>query len=302
MLLPSIFNEITTSVWMFSEQAAKGQMLLFASILNGKHEETNIDYSEERKKSGIRYISFSNTGIYQISDYGQASSPEDAPEGSISLIEINGAITKHDQYCGPSGMVTKANLLKRAENNKNIKAHILYLESGGGSGNASLEFSRVISEEIKKPVFAFIDDIGASACYWIASACDYIYAKNKFTQVGSIGTYISIADLRNYWALQGVEWIDVYAKQSTDKNRPYKEALEGKTDLLEKDATDFNAHFIKSIKSFRKGKLSFKPSSEEDPFTGKLFNADFAEKIGLIDEISTFSKMVQDINNHIKSI
>jgi ClpP class serine protease len=301
MILPAIFNEITTSVWMFSEQSAKGQMLLLASLLNGKLDENKIDYSEERKKSALRLVTFDAAGIHHVSEYGEYSSPENAPENSISLIEINGAITKNDQYCGPSGTKTKANLLMRADQTDNIQAHILYIDSGGGSGNAALEFSRMIRDDIQKPVFAFIDDLGASAAYWIAASCDYVYANSTFAQAGSIGTYISIADLEEYWKNEGIKWIDIYAKQSKDKNKPYLDALNGDTKLLEEDATKFNANFIGSIKKLRKGKLNFEAGSDEDPFTGKLFNADIAESIGLVDEIATFNKMVQDINNYIKS-
>jgi len=293
-MLPRIFNEITTSTWLMSPEFTQAQMLFVASLING-NQKNETDYSAERLRSQPRYINFSSEAIYQISEYGEAAPPEDAPQNSITILEIAGAITKNDQFCGPSGCKTKADLLLRADANPNVKAHILYIESGGGSGEAALEFSRIIKNEIKKPVFAFVEDLAASAAYWIAASCDYIYASNKFAQIGSIGTYISVADLTEYWAQQGIKWIDVYAKQSVDKNQDYIQAIEGNTALLEAKATEFNAAFISSVKSLRKGKIN----KTENPFTGKIYNADVAAEIGLIDEITTFNRAIRDIITHI---
>jgi ClpP class serine protease len=45
----------------------------------------------------------------------------------------------------------------------------------------------------KKPVTAYIEDLGASAAYWVASQAGKIYS-NEPGFVGSIGTYLVVED------------------------------------------------------------------------------------------------------------
>lgn len=203
----------------------------------------------------------------------------------IAVIPISGAITKHDQFCGPDGMVTIGNAIRSHFAADEAKGIILKIDSGGGEGMAMRHLAEVISER-NKPVIAFIDDFACSAAYGIASACDYIVANSAFAEVGSIGTYMTVADYSKYWENEGIKLIDVYASASTDKNQEYLQAIKGNTDPLKKLADHFNEGFLSMIEKNRSGKLTAKRDTWG---TGKVFFADEAIKLGLIDEINTFS-------------
>lgn len=119
---------------------------------------------EPTEDNALLFASLKN-GAYQISEYGGWSPPEDAPKNSVAIMNINGAITKYDQECGPSGMLTKANLLNRCYNENNIKAIVLNIDSGGGEGMGC----RIMQEAINsrnKPVVAFCNDFVASRRLW----------------------------------------------------------------------------------------------------------------------------------------
>lgn len=277
IFLHGIFNQ----VWMMDAAYAANYLPLVVSYIKGN----NAEVKQERTFSDSFRIAVASNQGYELSDYGSISSPEDAPAGSIAVINITGAITKHDQECGPAGMQTKSNLLRRCYANQNIKGILLNIDSGGGSGDAMRLMAETISER-NKPVIAFIDDNACSAAYGIASACDYVVANNTLAYVGSIGTYLSIVDYTEYFKKEGINLIEVYASASKDKNAEVREAIKGNTEPLRKLADRFNEAFIQSIEKNRSGKLT---AGREAWGTGKLLHAEDALKLGLIDEINTFS-------------
>jgi len=286
-MISGLISEIIDGVWMMNLKTASGYIQLVESILKGEFK-TGEDFSEERKKSQPRYATFKN-GVYQVSDYGLSKKPEDAPENSIMVMNINGPITKYDQFCGPSGMLTKSELLKRADNTKNITGILLVIESGGGNGYASRLMNETING-LSKPVVAFNDDLAASAAYQISSATDLIISNSNIAEVGSIGTFITIVDFEEHWKQQGIKILEIYAKASKDKNKEYYDALKGNTEGIRAFADRFNEEFLKSVENNRKNNLK---SGRDVWGTGKLFFAEKAIEIGLIDEIGSFEYAVQ---------
>ncbi len=210
---------------------------------------------------------------------------QDAPEGSVAIINIAGAITKYDQACGPDGMLSKSKILEACYHNKNIKGIIIKIDSGGGEGSGMRAFCEALSQK-NKPVVAFVDDMACSAAYGIASGCDYIVAGSSLTQIGSIGTYLTIADYEKYYENQGIKLIEIYATLSKDKNKPYYEAFKGNLEPLRAVCDKFNEDFLSTIEKNREGKLK---SDRKTWGTGKVWFAEDALKIGLIDEINTFT-------------
>ena len=79
--------------------------------------------------------------------------------------------------------------IKKAKNNKNVKAIVLRVNSPGGSALASEVIWRELEEARKeKPVIASMGEIAASGGYYIAAASDSIVAQPN-TITGSIGVF-----------------------------------------------------------------------------------------------------------------
>lgn len=216
------------------------------------------------------------------------NSIREAPEGSIAVIDIAGAITKHDQECGPDGMLSKSEVLRSTFSTPNISGVILRIDSGGGEGMAMRGFVEAMHER-NKPVVAFIDDMACSAAYGIASAADHVVANSELATVGSIGTYLTIADYTKYYENQGIKLTDVYAEASTDKNKPYLEALKGNFKPVQELANSFNDYFLDLIQTNRGDKLS---ADRKKWGTGRTWQASEALDLGLVDEINTFSNVL----------
>lgn len=219
------------------------------------------------------------------------SSLDSTNEKSIAIINIKGAIVKYDVECGETGTETYANMIENALQNESIAGIILDIDSGGGSGDAVNRITDVI-KSAKKPIIAYVGNgMAASAAYWIASACKEIYATYKTDEIGSIGTYVTLADFKAFYASKGLPIIEVYATDSTEKNKPFREALAGNVDYLRENYIDpFNKEFQNTVKTNRKGKLNL--ADYPDVMKGKLFTADVAVKAGLIDGLKSFKEVI----------
>lgn len=104
----------------------------------------------------------------------------------IAIIEVVGEITEDEE--GGSNPETIRKLLTRAEEEGEIKAVVLRINSGGGTAGASWDIYRAV-KRVEKPVVASIGDNGASGAYLVAVAADEIVA-TPMSMVGSIGASV----------------------------------------------------------------------------------------------------------------
>ena len=289
-------HNILGGVWFVEETFAANYLPLVTSYLTTPialtgHPRNALQEEERTGDNSVQFAAVKN-GAYQISDYGGWSAPEDAPKNSIAIISINGAITKYDQDCGPSGMLTKANLLARCYAEDNIKAIVLNIDSGGGEGMGCRILQEAISQR-NKPVVAFCNDFVASAAYGIAASCDRVVANSTVCRIGSVGTYMTIVDASKRLENMGVKLVEVYATKSTDKNQEFYKAIQGDTAPLKKVCDTYNENFISSIANARAGVIDEDQSTWA---TGKMFFAPEAISLGMIDEIDTFENVLKYLN------
>lgn len=171
-------------------------------------------------------------------------------EQLVLIIPMHGCLTKYDNCLGVSTMEV-VDILEEYRSREDISGFILDIDSPGGSVNAVMP----LIDEIRniradgKPIVAHVDQC-CSAAYWIASQTDAIFADNLLSEVGSIGVYCELFDERENKAT-GARYIDVYAPQSKDKNLSYREALDGNTELLQKELGEIAAQFIADVRAGR---------------------------------------------------
>ena len=289
-------HNILSSVWLIDQAYAANYLPLVAHYLRSPQSDfgrpRNALTEHELTADNALLFAVKQADAYQISEYGEYRAPEDAPEQSVAILSIEGAISKYDQGCGPAGMLTKSDLLHRCYANDNIIGIVLHIDSGGGEGMACRLMQQAIGVR-NKPVVAFCDDFAASAAYGIAAACDTVVANSDLCRVGSVGTYVTLVDYADYYAKMGIKLIDVYASRSTDKNQDYLKALQGDTAPMRVVCDRFNEAFIASIATARDGKIE---QDQQKWATGKLFFADEALKLGLIDQIDTIENVINYFN------
>ncbi len=265
----SLIKSILTEPWAISELSIEMFAPLVAGLFN-----KNIEFTKEDPLLPETKSAHIGSGV--------SSSQEVI---NINVLRVSGALTKNDQFCGPTGMQTMQKWLANADKNPEIGAHIIVFDTPGGTVAGTNEFANVI-KDTKKPIIAFVEDMACSAGYWLASQCNLIIANNNHAQIGSIGVMMSFADAQPYYESLGVKFHTINAPQSSEKNKIYDDLRAGKYDQYKNDVLKPLADtFINTIKEAR-------PSVEDSQLTGAVY---FAHNVvgTLVDEIGNFDYAVQ---------
>jgi protease IV len=289
--LNPLLARLIFSVWAIEKHHADSQLPLLLNAFKGIAPAGDLIFAREQSLK----IGFATRADYTITT-NWGLNLKDVPKNTVAIIPINDTIYKYDMECGPAGMKTKSNILQQVDNNPNIIGSVVIIDSPGGEGSAARLMNDAI-KSAKKPVVSFIDDLAASAGYYIASAADHVYANNNQALVGSIGTYITIVDYAGYYEQMGLKIKEVYADQSKDKNQDYWQAVEymqsdgkkGSMEGIKNLVNTFNDQFLSDVKENRGHALKGK---ETEWNTGKLMFASEAEKIGLIDGVDSLDNII----------
>jgi len=223
----------------------------------------------------------------------------------IAIIEIEGAMLAKGSFWF-YGMDEIASFINQSVFNENIIGTVLKFNTGGGTTDAVVPLMNAIENHQKsgKPIVAFVNK-ALSAGTWTATKCDKVILSNSLASMGSIGTFAKLINIDKYYKEKvGLEITEVYAPQSTEKNKPLNNALNGNTTLLKDELLKpVAAEFISVVKKNRKGKIN---NSVDGLFNGKVFNAKDSIKAGLADEIGTMSDAInyitQNSDNNISTI
>jgi protease-4 len=162
-----------------------------------------VNYAVSRDQVRDRLIKFVGEdkythSYYQIGyrDYLEALDRDDERWGdnvhksAVGIIVANGNILNGQQAPGSIGGDSTAALIRKARQDKNIKAILLRVDSGGGSSFASEVIRRELELTRKegKPVVVSMSSLAASGGYWISIASDEVWAYPA-TLTGSIGIF-----------------------------------------------------------------------------------------------------------------
>lgn len=281
-----LLRAILSSPWAMEPSEAEKYLPLVARLLSGDTQFTNHNDPE---------ISIQANGAVMASNAQDISQSDTS--GFTAIIPITGPILKYSAMCGPRGIDYYSRLLEEAASNPNINSILLVIDSGGGQTSGIQSFTAQLAS-IQKPSLALIHDgVGASAAYWIASAANRgIWASTKSSIIGSIGTMITIADMREKLEKDGIKLHEIYATASVNKNKDVKDALKGNYKSIKSDLLDpINETFISSIRNSRAEKIT-----DEEVFTGKIYMADKAMEIGLIDRIGSVQEAVDFLQQEVR--
>ena len=213
--------------------------------------------------------------------------------GNIGILNIRGPIVRYGGMMELSANVrsleTYAKEFKVLEEDPSVEVIVLNIDSPGGEAAGISQFATYIRNSPKK-VVAYIDDLGASAAYWIASAAKEIYASTT-AFVGSIGVVFTIIDDSEKQKKEGIEKIEIVSVQSP-KKRPDVKSEEGRKQI-EVWANDLADKFIKAVARYR-------GVSEEYVLNnfgqGDLLIAEKAKDVKMIDGIMTFEKLIKTLS------
>ncbi|QOI97781.1 MAG: signal peptide peptidase SppA [Flammeovirgaceae bacterium] len=160
-------------------------LLYYDEVLNDLRKRLNLNETEKINTIGYKRYSKSYTAT--------GSSPNE-----IAVIVADGAILPGKADEGVIGSETFAETIRKARENKRVKAIVLRINSPGGSFQASDVMWREVTLAAKqKPVIASMSDYAASGGYYLAMGCDTIVAQ-PHTITGSIGVFSVLFDASGF--------------------------------------------------------------------------------------------------------
>jgi protease-4 len=143
---------------------------------------------------------------------------QDEEDQIIPRTSLKGVVTKEGGLCS-IGTRQLGQMMQLNDRKKNVSAHLIEIDSPGGAVDGTPELCNIIAG-LDKPVIAYVDNMAASAAYWIASQADHIITNSQnYTEVGSIGTLAVLANEKEYLKKQGMKVEIIRATKSVDKAR-----------------------------------------------------------------------------------
>lgn len=213
----------------------------------------------------------------------------------IAIFSITGMMMKYAHFNFSTedlewivpGIDDIALLLEYVMQSEDIDGAILVFNTPGGTTQSLIRLEEVLKNRTK-PVVAVVDGMCSSAGMYAASLCDRIIALNKMCNVGSIGVMVRLVDYSASYKKEGIKIIEIYPPESADKNKPYRDAIDGKTQtMIDEVLTPLAVNFQDIVRTHRPVDESI-----EGVLSGKMFYAEDAIKAGLVDEIGNFESAV----------
>ena len=208
----------------------------------------------------------------------------------VAIVPIDGAMSRNGELCSYGNEVIMGwlDILSR---DPQTRAIVLKVNSPGGT----VDSTRAFADQVRairniKPVVGWTP-FAASAAYYVLSQCTEIMVEDQLVGgVGSIGVLMVLADQSAALEKQGIKVQIIRADGSHDK--ALINGVEPVSDetMAELKATlnACRAEFVGYVRRGRAGKLT-----SNEVFTGKMYNATEAVKLGLADRKGSFQQAIQ---------
>lgn len=212
----------------------------------------------------------------------------------VALIHIDGVITADasaDSLFGgssASGSETIVSQLEKARKDSNVKAVVLRINSPGGSPSGSEEvYNEIRFVQKTKPVYTSMGDVAASGGYYIASACDKIYADSS-SITGSIGVIMETTNVEGLFKKLGLQANVIKSGKHKDLGSPYRAMTPEERKLLQNMINDTYDQFVTAVSEGRR----MPKTRVKELATGLVFTGRQAKNLKLIDEIGGLNETI----------
>ncbi len=219
----------------------------------------------------------------------ETSLPSQSPHSA--RIDVSGLIAPQ----APAGSEFVNQSLRAAFEEDLAKGVILWINSPGGSpvqaDRIAVEIQKLKAEYPSKKIYAVVEDLCASAAYYIAVATDEIYV-NESSLVGSIGVIASgfgLVDLIREWGIERRVITSGRHKAMLDPFLPMDPEAEAHLQAI---VDEVHGQFRDIVKEARGDRLV---ASDETLFDGRIWTGDQAWEMGLVDGFSDVERVAREL-------
>ena len=213
----------------------------------------------------------------QFATRGPATGP------AVAVLRVEGLITSGEAGPFETGAVAAAETLveqiERANEDADVKAILLYVNSPGGGVTASDVIYHAL-EAVDKPIVVLMGDLAASGGYYISMASDWIIA-NPNTLTGSIGVISEFPNADGLLEKVGVDFVVITSGPRKDFGSPYREMTEEERQYWQAIIDEAYSGFVAIVAEGRN-----LPVEQVLPLAdGRVYTGRQALEAGLIDAL-----------------
>ncbi|MCX7016769.1 MAG: signal peptide peptidase SppA [Candidatus Sumerlaeota bacterium] len=217
---------------------------------------------------------------------------------AIGLVRVENLIYSADSV---------AQELKKYADSGRVRGILLRIDSPGGVVGAAQEmYDAIVQARQSKPVYASLGNLAASGGYYVAAACDRIFA-NPGTMTGSIGVIFELTNWQDLVNKIGVKFDAVKSGQYTDIGSPNRPMTEEERRLMQGMIDDVYQQFVEAILATRAEALTAAMKNAQQPdfpvkdkpippdatvrqylealCDGRIYSGRQALRLGLVDEL-----------------
>lgn len=212
----------------------------------------------------------------------------------VAVVVVDGTMVDGENVDIPilgihqSGGRTIVKAIERLASDRSVKAILVRVDSGGGSALASDQIWRAIRRaKRRKPVIASLGSVAASGGYYIASACDEIYA-DPSTLTGSIGIYYGKVDFALLAERIGVDPEQLGRGAHAGAASLFRPFTDEEREVLRRQIEIGYRMFVDRVAEGRE-----MTTEEVDELgRGRIWSGDAALERGLVDRLGGFAAAV----------
>lgn len=173
--------------------------------------------------------------------------------------------------------------IENLKNYPNLKGILLIIDSPGGTLSASVEIADIIKElNESMPVIAYVQGSMASGSYYAGMYANTIVA-NRGSMIGSIGVIFNGYNIKDLLNKIGVQSQSLAAGEFKEAGTFTREWSKKEKEYLEQLLKEQYRMFIMDVAKAR----NLNPNNYKDFAEGKIFSANNALNLGLIDIVGS---------------
>lgn len=250
-----------------------------------------------RLRQAVAHIKAGRWPQVRASVGGRGRSLLETSDDGLALLPISGPMFKGFSKFSEANSAELRRAVREAGQSADVKGLLLVIDSPGGTVAGTDDLAaEVAAAAARKPVHAYIEDLGASAAYWVASQALRVTA-NPTAEVGSIGTVAVVEDSSGAAELSGI----VVHVISTG---PYKGAFSDGAPVSEEHLADLqrrvdalNSHFLAAVQRGRR----MDRKAVESIADGRVHIASEAQRLGLVDAVGTMEEAVAELRASVEA-
>jgi protease-4 len=252
-----------------------------------------LKYDDEVKdeiKTRLGKDKYDRLNFISINKYAAAGGFAKTGSDRIALIYAEGDIVDGKGSEGMIGSEEFRNLIRKARLDKNIKAIVFRINSGGGSALASENIWRELIQAKKdKPVVVSFGDVAASGGYYIGCMADSIFALPT-TITGSIGVFGLIPNMEGFFKNKlGITFDGVKTAPYANTGAVYRPLNENEKRMIQAEIENIYAQFKQRVADGRKKDTAYIDNIAQ----GRVWTGKRALPIGLIDRFGGLNDAVE---------